>query len=98
MIGGWFIGDFEPSVLRTKDFEVCFKQHKKGEDWPRHYHKEATEYTILIRGQLAINGQLIRAGHGFVIEPGEAVKAVFLTDCELIVVKTPSVPGDKYEV
>jgi len=98
MIGGWFIGDFEPSVLRTPDFEVCFKQHKKGEDWPRHYHKEATEYNLLLRGQMTINGQLFKAGHGFIIEPGEVSKPVFLTDCELIIVKTPSVPGDKYEV
>ena len=27
--GGWFIGDFEPTVFKTKDFEVCFKTHKK---------------------------------------------------------------------
>jgi len=51
MDGGWFIGDFEPSVLRTSDFEVCYKEHKKGEDWPRHYHKEATEYNLLLRRQ-----------------------------------------------
>jgi len=38
---GWFIGDFENSVLRTKDFEVGLLTHKKGEVWPAHYHKEA---------------------------------------------------------
>ena len=28
---GWIIGDFEPSVLRTKDFEVAVFTHKKVE-------------------------------------------------------------------
>ena len=28
---GWFIGDFEPSVLKTKEFEVGVLTHKKGE-------------------------------------------------------------------
>ena len=32
MKGGWFVGDFEPSVLRTKNFEVGYHTHKKGDD------------------------------------------------------------------
>jgi hypothetical protein len=41
MFRGWFIGDFEPSVLKTKNFEVGVLIHKKGELWPKHFHKEA---------------------------------------------------------
>ena len=41
---GWFIGDFEPSVLKTNEFEVGVLTHKKGEKWPKHYHNIATEY------------------------------------------------------
>ena len=52
MVGGWFIGDFEPSVLKTKDFEVCYKFHHAGEIWDNHYHKVATEINYLIRGKM----------------------------------------------
>ena len=30
---GWVIGDFEPSILKTKDFEVAVLTHKQGEQW-----------------------------------------------------------------
>jgi hypothetical protein len=30
---GWCIGDFAPSLLRTKDFEVGVLLHPKGEKW-----------------------------------------------------------------
>ena len=38
------------------------------------------------------------AGDVFVIEPGEVAEPEFLEDCQLVCVKTPSLPGDKYEV
>ena len=41
MKGGWFVGDFEPSVLRTKNFEVGYHTHKKGDDTSNHYHKDS---------------------------------------------------------
>jgi len=98
MAGGWFIGDFAPVAHKTAAFEVCYKQHKKGEHWPRHYHEIATEINYLIRGQMRINGLLLNEGDIFVIEPMEISDPEFITDCELIIVKTPSIPGDKYEV
>jgi len=30
MTGGWFIGDFEPSVLRTAAFEVAHHRYPAG--------------------------------------------------------------------
>jgi len=96
-IGGWFIGDFEPSVLKTKDFEVCFKKHVKDEIWPKHYHRIATEINYLIKGEMIIQGKLLKTGNIFILEPNEWANPVFLQDCELIVVKTPSIKGDKYE-
>jgi len=98
MIRGWFIGDFEPSVFKTKDFEVGVLTHKKGEEWPKHYHKIATEYTVLLSGSMTICGELIEAGTIFILEPGEVADPVFHEDCTVIVVKTPSVIGDKYVV
>jgi hypothetical protein len=30
MKGGWFVGDFSPTVLRTPDFEVAVKEYAAG--------------------------------------------------------------------
>jgi quercetin dioxygenase-like cupin family protein len=97
-VGGWFIGDFEPSLLKTKDFEVGYKYHKKGEHWPDHYHKIGTEYNCIVKGHMILNEVELKDGDVFVIEPGQPSKSTFLDDCHIIVVKTPSVPGDKYEI
>ena len=98
MTRGWFIGDFEPSVLKTKEFEVGVLTHKKGEQCPKHYHKVATEVTLLLSGSMTICGQLIEAGTIFTIEPNEIADPVFHEDCTVLVIKTPSVIGDKYVV
>jgi hypothetical protein len=98
MTRGWFIGDFEPSLLKTKDFEVGILTHKKGEEWPEHYHKIATEYTVLISGSMTICGELIEPGTIFVLKPYEIADPIFHEDCVILVIKTPSVIGDKYVV
>jgi quercetin dioxygenase-like cupin family protein len=98
MYEGWFIGDFEPTVCKTKDFEVCYKVHKKNEKWPVHYHKIATEINYLIRGSMTIQGKMLKEGDIFILEPGEIADPVFHENCELIVVKKPSVKDDKFEV
>ena len=98
MTGGWFIGDFTPSVLRTKDFEVAYAKHYKGQCWPVHYHAKATEINYLIRGKIKIQKTVILPGEIFILKPFEIADPEFLEDCELIVVKTPSVIGDKHEI
>jgi quercetin dioxygenase-like cupin family protein len=95
---GWFIGNFEPSVLKTDQFEVGILLHKKGEIWPAHYHKEATEYNVLLDGSMRIAGELLEPGDIFWFEPGEVADPEFLEDCRICVVKSPSIIGDKYEV
>lgn len=98
MIGGWFVGDFIPSAYRTKDFEVCYKHHPKGEKWDTHYHKKATEINLLVKGRIKINDIIIEEGSIFVIEPFYTSAPEFLDDCELVVVKTVSDKNDKYLV
>ncbi len=95
-VRGWFIGNFEPSVLKAKDFEVGVLTHPKGENWPRHYHKIATEINVLLEGSMTINNTIIETNTVFTIEPNESTKAEFLTDCKVLCIKVPSVPGDKY--
>ena len=98
MFKGWFIGDFEPTAYKSKDFEVCYKFHHAGEIWDNHYHKVATEINYLIRGKMNLSGIELNQGDIFTIYPDEVAIPEFLTDCELIVVKTPSIKEDKYIV
>ena len=95
---GWFIGDFEPSILKTSEFEVGFLHHKKGEIWPAHYHQHMREINLLTKGAMRICGQDIVAGDIFVIEKNEIADPIFYEDCEIVCVKIPSIVGDKVEV
>jgi quercetin dioxygenase-like cupin family protein len=94
---GWFIGNFDPSVLKTDNFEVGLLTHKQGEHWPKHYHAIATEYNLLVSGKMIIKETTIEPGDIFIIEPNEIADPIFLEDCKVLCIKTPSVPGDKYE-
>ena len=95
---GWYVGNFNPSCFETKDFEVGLLQHKKNEYWAPHTHRIATEINLLIEGEMIIQNQRLVSGDVFVIEPNEVADPVFLTDCKLVVIKTPSLPNDKYNV
>ena len=90
MKSGWFVGGFEPTAYFTKDFEVNYRIHPKGEFWDKHYHTEVTEINLLIRGKMTIQNQELNSGDIFIIEPYEVTDPVFLEDCELICVKLPS--------
>jgi quercetin dioxygenase-like cupin family protein len=98
MFRGWFIGNFEPSIFKSKDFEVGILFHSKGEKWPKHYHKEAVEINVLLTGKMIINEKLLLPGNIFLIEKNEIADPEFLEDCTIVCVKSPSIPGDKYEV
>jgi quercetin dioxygenase-like cupin family protein len=95
---GWFIGNFDPAVLKTENIEVGVLTHLKGEQWPKHYHAVATEYNVLVKGLMKVNGETLVEGDVFIFEPGETADPEFLEDCTVVCVKAPSLPGDKYEV
>ena len=93
---GWFVGNFEPTVYKTEKFEVGLLSHEKG-PLPCHYHT-GIEINCIVSGELEIHGQKLVPGDVFTIEPYEIVDPVILKDCVIVVVKTPSMPGDKYDV
>lgn len=95
MFRGWYVGDFEPAAYQTAAFEVGVLEHKKGEVWDAHYHTQSDEINYLLEGEMKLNGVLLTAPIIFVIERNEIADPEFLTDCKLIVIKTPSAPGDK---
>ena len=96
MKGGWFIGNFEPSAFKTKNFEVGYTKHKKNSPWPKHYHKKATEITLIVKGKVKINDEVFSEGDLLVVNPNEIVDPTFLEDVEFVVVKTISDVNDKY--
>lgn len=95
---GWFVGDFEPSLFKNPHFEVAHHKHKRNEKTVRHYHKETTELNYILKGTLMVSGCLLRAGQMWTYEKNEVSNVQFLDDVELIVVRWPSIPSDKYEI
>lgn len=93
---GWFIGDFHLALTRTKDFEVAVKYYKKGDAESSHVHKVAEEMTLVVYGKCRMNDVILEKGELAVVEPGEAVEFKALEDSANVVVKIPSVIGDKY--
>ncbi len=96
MTKGWFVGDFTPVALKSEAAEVALKSYAAGAVEGRHLHRIATEITLIVSGQARMNDTLLQAGDIALIEPGEATDFEALTDVTTVVVKTPSVMGDKY--
>jgi quercetin dioxygenase-like cupin family protein len=96
MVKGWFVGNFEPSLLKTNDVEVAVKHYQMGdyEEW--HYHKIATEITVIIDGEVKMNGSVYKKGDIVVIDPMEGTDFLAVTDAVNVVVKFPGANNDKY--
>ena len=96
MVKGWFIGNFKPTALLTKDVEVAVKKYKAGEYEPSHYHKIATEITVIIEGEVRMNRIAYSSGDIIVLEPNQATDFLAITDVLTTVVKLPGASNDKY--
>lgn len=93
---GWFIGNFEPSLCKTTDCEVAVKSYKQGDYEDKHYHKIATEYTVVVKGKIKMFDREFSEGDIVVVEPGEATDFTALTESMNVVVKIPGANSDKY--
>ena len=95
---GWFIGNFTPTLHNTNDFEIAFKIYKAGDCESPHFHKIATEYTLITQGSVSFNGVIYSKGDIVRVLPNEVVQFTSITDSETVVVKLPSVKNDKYVI
>lgn len=93
---GWFVGSFLPTALDTENVEVGIKRYKQGEKEARHYHKVATEITVILEGEAVMNSTIFRSGDIVRIPPGESTDFEALTDLITVVVKVPGATNDKY--
>jgi quercetin dioxygenase-like cupin family protein len=96
-IGGWFVGNFEPSLYKTEDVEVCVKKYKKGDYDGLHHHKIATEITCILEGEVEMKGKKYKKGDIITISPLESTDFKALTNAMNVVVKIPGATNDKYE-
>lgn len=98
MTKGWFIGNFEPSLYKTNDCEVAVKKYNKGDKEGKHFHKIATEYTVIVSGKVRMFEQEFIEGDIVVVEPGDITSFEALEDSCNVVIKIPGANNDKYEV
>ena len=95
MVGGWFIGNFEPTIHSTELFEVCLKRYKKGEKEMGHFQRIATEYTLVVSGRIRLGAREFGENEIIEIPPLEIADFESLTDSIVVAIKTPSLPTDK---
>ena len=74
---GWFIGDFAPTLLPTKEFETAMKVYTKGDKEEAHVHEIAREFTIIGTGKYRMNDEVLIAGDIMELMPGD------VADCPL---------------
>jgi len=94
-IRGWLIGNFEPSIINTTEFEIGVLNHKKDEKWAFHYHEKTREINILLEGEMIINNIPLHKDTIFIFESNMISCPLFLTDCIVLCIKLPSLPNDK---
>ena len=93
---GWIVGAFHPTLLANPDVEVGIHYYKKDEPAPSHYHLKAVEINVVVSGKMLEQGMTMNPGDIFVLDIGEKSDTIFLEDTVIVVIKTPSEPGDKY--
>ncbi|MBT0819859.1 hypothetical protein KJQ67_01295 [Campylobacter lari] len=96
MIRGWFVGNFDPSVIKTDLVEVGVKHYKKDDYEDKHYHKIATEITVIIEGKVQMGNKIYTKNDIIVIYPKESTDFKALEDTITVVVKIPGANEDKY--
>lgn len=96
MVKGWFVGNFDPTLLRTNDVEVAVKEYHKGDYENRHHHKISTEITVISNGRVRMNGVEYGKGDIIIVEPNHSTDFEALEDTITTVVKFPGANDDKY--
>jgi len=95
MTGGWFIGNFVPTAVQSKEFEVTVRKYRLGDREQRHFQLTATEVTVIIEGHARMGDQMLNANDIIVLDPQESYDFEALSDVTLVAVKFPSIPNDK---
>lgn len=93
---GWFVGNFDNAIYKCEQFEVAVKRYKAGDSEQKHVHKVATELSLVVEGEVIMNGVHHYKDDIIILDPGDATDFKAVVDTIMCVVKIPSVMGDKY--
>ena len=94
-VGLWVISTKQSE--KTKISRCRLKLLKKVNIVISHVHKVATEYTVVVTGKIEMNGTTLSSGQGMIVKPGTYCDTRAITESNLVIVKLPSLPGDKYK-
>lgn len=92
---GWFLGNFNPSLFKSEDFEVCVKNFSKGQVEAAHFQRVATEVTVVLSGSVRMGEHILQVDDILTMYKDEVCDFEALTDCKVLGVKFPSLPDDK---
>ena len=92
---GWIIGNFKPSLLKSKEIEVAVKFFQAGDVEPSHKQLIATEITIVVTGIIRLGADSYEPGDIIKIDPGVFAEFESITESALVCIKFPSLPNDK---
>ena len=87
---------FSPAAYTTPNCEVAVKKYLAGDHENAHYHKKATEITLILTGKVMMCDRLWTEGDIIVVEPHEITDFHALEDTISVVVKIPGELNDKY--
>ena len=93
---GWFIGAFSPTLGATEAVEVGVRRYQAGDRESAHYHRVATEHTVVVEGSARMRDRILVAGDIVTLDPGEIADFEALTAVTTVVVKLPGARNDKY--
>lgn len=97
MTRGWIVGNFSPTLYQ-KDYEIGFKYYKVGDYEKSHKHLLSQEVTVVLLGEVEMNGVKYCQGDIIVQEKGEYTDFLCLSEQAITAVYRPdgSFPNDKH--
>jgi hypothetical protein len=97
-VRGWFIGNFEPTLLKTDAFEIGVQNYTKDFIGQKHYQIKSVEYNIVLQGKVLVNNKILKKNDIFIFNPLEVTDFKSLTKSTILSIKIPSIPNDKVNV
>ena len=93
---GFITGTIFPNEINDKSCSVAIQHYKKNQIMAFWYRKIDTEYYVIIKGCIDIDGNKYSKGDIVVYEPNDIRKIIFLEDTDLVVIRTPGTKEDFY--
>lgn len=85
-----------PSIFTSDAVEVAIQSRQKGNKEDNHYHKTVIQYNCIVKGKVSVDGHILSDGDIFVQERHDKADYEFLEDTDLLIIRLPSISGDKH--